>query len=296
MKRIAHLILTIFVASFTFIACQKELTDPNGSTTPGDFRAKINGVQWVASVSSATRLNGLISLVGAGSGKQIAITLQDSGVHHYTLDQTSLQVAAYSDSASGSIYAFTTNQGNSLVQPGGSIDITSIDTANKKISGAFRFTVYRAVDSAQRTISEGSFTNITYATNIGTGAPTDSFMVKIDSIDFTPFSIHGIHLTASSQITVVGSDQAGVKSVSLFVPESVVPGTFPITTVGGTYSGLYNKDAATYLPSDSGSVTILEHNISTNRIRGNFNFHAKQFPTGSAQAQLTVGYFAVTYQ
>ncbi len=298
MKRIPYLALIILVLCIAFNSCQKELIDPNGSSTTGgtaDFRAKINGTQWIASSASASRVSGLISLAGIGGGITIVITLQDSGVHHYTLDLTSLQGAAYVDSASGSTNAFATNQGSTALQSGGSVDITSIDTANKKITGTFRFTVFRAIDSAQRTITEGSFTNISYATTTPPASATDTFNVKIDGVTFTPFSIQGIHLTASSQITVGGTDQAGVKSVTLIFPDTIIPGTYAITTVGGTYSGLYNQDATTFLPSDTGSITILQHNTSTKRIRGNFNFHAKQFPTGTAQAQLTSGYFAVTY-
>lgn len=284
---------------FSFNACQKELTDPGSSGIiggTGDFRAKINGVQWVASVSGASKVSGNISILGGGSGKQIVITLQDSGVHHYSLTLVSLQAGALTDSSSGSVYAFATNQGSSSAQSGGSVDITNIDTANKKISGTFRFEVYRAVDSMQRSITEGSFTNISYATTTPPSAPTDTFQVKIDGVDFNPFSITGIHLTASSQLSIGGNDQAGVKSVTLIMPDNVAPGTNSITSVGGTYSGIYNRDASTFMSSDTGTITILEHNTSTKRVRGNFNFHAKQFLTGTAQAQLTSGYFAVTYQ
>ena len=298
MKRIHRLIIIVLTLCFGFYSCQKELTDPNGSSTTtggtGDFRAKINGTQWIASSASANRGSGVIALAGIGGGKTMVITLQDSGVHHYTLDLTSLQAAALVDSSSGNTNAFATNQGSSSLQSGGSVDITSIDTANKKINGTFRFVVYRALDSAQRNITEGSFTNISYATAPPPASPTDTFNVKIDGVTFTPITIVGIRLTASSQITLSGS--AGAKSVTLIFPDNITPGTYPITTVGGTYSGLYNQDATTFLPSDSGSLTILQHNTSTKRIRGNFNFHAKQFLLGTAQAQLTAGVFAVTYQ
>src|SRR3979411_83577 len=100
MKRFA-LFCLLLMGLFSFNACQKELTDPNGTGViggTGDFRAKINGVQWVASVSGASKMSGVISVFGAGGGKQIAITLQDSGVHHYTLSLVSLQAGALTDS------------------------------------------------------------------------------------------------------------------------------------------------------------------------------------------------------
>ena len=297
MNRLPIVFLGILLSAIALNSCQKELSDPGATTSPivsGDFRAKIQGIQWVALVSGASRQNGLISLFGNASGKTIVMTLQDSGVHHYTLDPTTPQAGALTDS-SGNIIAFTTNGGATAAQSGGSVDITSIDTANKKMSGTFRFMVYRPIDSASRTITEGSFTNIAYATTLPPPASTDTFRVKIDGVDFIPASIIGLHVTITNQITISGTDQTGVKSVNILIPDNVTPGTYPMTTIGGTYSGLYNKDAATILSSDIGSLTILTHNPTTKRIRGNFNFHATQF-IGTAQAILSAGFFAVTYQ
>lgn len=301
MKRTALALQTIFLMMVTFNSCQKELTDPNLSTTTttggtGDFRAKINGVQFIASAASGSRVSGLIAVAGIGGGKQMVITLQDSGVHHYTLDQTSMQAAAYTDSASGSINAFASNQSSNPTQAGGSVDITSIDTANKKFSGTFRFLVYRQFDSTQRTVSEGSFTNISYATTTPPRVSTDTFTVKIDNVLFVPFTISGIHVTLFNQISIGGTDQNGTKSVSVLVPDNVTPGTYPITTIGGTYFGQYNKNATTFLFSDIGQLTILEHNTTTKRIKGNFNFHASEILTPTSQAVLSSGYFSLVYQ
>lgn len=295
MKRIHLLTLILLTLSTGFFSCQKELTDPNGTslTGPSDFRATINGTPWVAGLSSAARVGGLIGLAGQGGGKTITITLSDSGVHHYILNQNTLSAASYSDTASGSTVAFTSN---ALITTGGTVDITAIDTTNKKISGTFQFTAYRAIDSAQRTITLGSFTNLSYATTTPPASNTDTFTVKIDGTTFTPFSIFGTHVTLLNQISISGTDQAGAKSVGVYVPDTVTPGTYPITTLGGTYFGQYNKDASTFLVSDSGTVTILEHNTTTKRIRGNFNFHATEFVMPTVTAQLSSGYFSVIYQ
>ena len=300
MTRILFLFIVLTVSSMAFYSCQKEISDPNGSTsTPstasGDFRAKINGVQWVASSSSASKLSGFISIAGTGSGKLIVMTLQDSGVHHYTLNQTSMQAGAYSDSASGSNIAFTTNGGSTPSQSGGSVDITSIDIVNKKISGTFRFTVYRPIDSTQRSITEGSFTNVSYATTTPPASSTDSFRVKTDGVPFTAFSVLNNHLTMGNQITISGTDQGGTKTVGVLLPDNATPGTYQITGVLGMYSGTYNSDAITYFASDTGTIQVLENNLTTKRLRGNFNFHAKQFPLGTMESQLTEGYFSVIY-
>ena len=301
MKRVSLTLIGILLIILTFNSCQKELTDPNLTITPGptgtgDFRAKINGVQFIASVSSGSRVSGRLVVGGIGGGKQLVISLVDSGVHHYTLDQASLQAGAFTDSASGSIYTFATNQSSNPTQAGGSVDVTSIDTAAKKMSGTFRFLVYRQFDSTQRTISEGSFTNISYSTTTPPSVRTDTFTVKIDNVVFSPFTITGFKITLTNQISISGTDQNGVKTVSVLMPDTVTPGNYPITTIGGTYFGQYNKDATTFLFSDIGQLTILEHNTTTKRIRGNFNFHASEILTPTSQALLTSGYFSVVYQ
>ena len=300
MRRIQRLVFIMISLSIGFYSCQKELTDPTGSTTTpggtGDFRATINGTLWVANLSQGARQNGRLVIEGQGGGKLIAITLADAGSGHYVLDSISSSgsAAAYSDSASGSNVAFATNGGGSIT--GGTVDIT-IDTVNKRFSGTFQFKVFRAIDTAQRNITLGSFTNVSYATTTPPASSTDTFNVKIDGTAFASYSVIGLSIPLLNQIEISGLDQAGTKSVTVYVPNAVVPGTYSIGTIGDNYYGQYNRDASTFLISDTGTLTILEHNTSTKRIRGSFNFHAKQFAvTNPIQAQLTLGYFAVTYQ
>jgi hypothetical protein len=50
------------------------------------------------------------------------------------------------------------------------------------------------------------------------------------------------------------------------------------------------------LASLSGTLEILERNTTTKRIRGNFLFKGEDVADVLAPAQLTEGYFSVTYQ
>src|SRR5687768_1544401 len=153
--------LVAVIGVIAFNSCQREV-DPSilGTNNPpavsGDFKAKIDGVQWVAnSAAGASRMSGFISLVGRSTDKKyVSIHLVDSGVHNYTLNDATLNVASYIDSNLANTFNFSTNQGVGPGDAGGVVNVTSIDAVNKKISGTFSFRVFRQFDNSQRTLTE----------------------------------------------------------------------------------------------------------------------------------------------
>lgn len=297
------LFLTAILLLSTIFSCQKEVngditgspTNGGGSGTgAGNMKAKINGVQWIAThFATASKYSGLINITGRSTdGKLITITLTDSGVHRYTLDENSPHAGAYADSASGNVIAYTTNQGNNPGDGGGEVNITSINTSNKTMSGTFSFKVFRQADGAQLTMTEGSFTNIVYATSQPVANATDTFRVKIDGVLWNPPTIFAV--PAIGKMIISGTDATGTKSVSVQFPESTLPGNYTFDFFAQVYVGMYNADATTSKLADSGTLTILEYNTTTRRIRGNFNFVATPLIT-TGSSNLTEGYFSVKY-
>src|ERR1043165_8981466 len=147
----------VILSTIILISCQKEVDGGLGNTnnlTTGNFKAKINGVQWVAnSATGASRLAGFISINGRSTDKKyVSINLLDSGVHNYTLDANSFNVASYIDSNLTNTFNFSTNQGVNTGDAGGVVNVTSIDAVNKTISGPFSFRVFRQFDNQQRTL------------------------------------------------------------------------------------------------------------------------------------------------
>lgn len=160
----------IFFTSLLFLctllnSCQKEFENPNDSSTntTADFRAKINGVQFVAAIYGATirTTDSVISIAGkSNDGQQIVFTVPDSGVHVYSLSFNSISnFGAYVSSTS---LAYTSNEGTTPVESGGNLAIVSIDSVKRLISGTFNFKAFRQLDGTQRTITEGVFSNIPY--------------------------------------------------------------------------------------------------------------------------------------
>ena len=107
---------------------------------------------------------GLAIISGTSTdGQEISITLNDTVVGLYTLNQSSPSLAVYADLDSVGSYAFSTNQGVDTSQAGGTVNVISVDPVRRLISGIFSFRVYRDQDNSQRTITQGVFYNIPYA-------------------------------------------------------------------------------------------------------------------------------------
>lgn len=83
----------------------------------------------------------------------------------------------------------------------------------------------------------------------------------------------------------------------MFMPVDITPGNYTFNLFGGTYQGLYNPDIDLNHSEGamSGTLTILSHNRTTRRIRGNFNFQSEGQLNSSLNTDLTEGYFSVNY-
>jgi hypothetical protein len=160
-------IYTILVlAAATLWSCRKETSIENGRGLAVDIVAVINGVAWQAidSTQIASIVFGYINISGSSADNQtINITLDDSVVGTYVLNQSSKALATYANLDS-SAYAYSTNQGSDTSQAGGTVNVTSIDRVNKTISGVFSFKVFRDMDGSQKNITSGVFYNIPYVT------------------------------------------------------------------------------------------------------------------------------------
>jgi hypothetical protein len=130
-------ILFFFVSStflLLFQSCQKEISFDDMDGITGNLRAKIDGNQWVANKgASASRIQGYINITGYSTDKKyLVISLKDSGVHRYTLSDVTMNAAGFTDSTQPNPLGYATNQGDYPAESGGEVNITAIDTVNKK--------------------------------------------------------------------------------------------------------------------------------------------------------------------
>lgn len=276
-------------------SCRKETSIETRNGMAGTFTAVIDGKQWIAadSTKGASILQGMINISGISvDNKQLSITLNDTIPGVYRLSQVSASLAAYADNDSSDFYAYSTNQGQDTTQAGGVVTVTEIDNVNKTITGTFSFKVFRDIDNQQKTITEGVFYKLPYVSSLPPSTDKDTMQAQIDGVSWKAASI--IATALAPYLAINGSALNGAQSISLSMPLAVQPGTYVIDPAGLTYLGIYNPTAATSEVATSGTLTILENDASTHRVRGNFQFQAEQ-PLPPMQSQITGGYFSVLY-
>lgn len=302
MKFVSATLLT-FMLMLT--ACQQEpdeVLEPDPDlpvVTPntGNMKATIDGKAWVANRGvAAYRMNGLISISGISTDRKVVtITLTDKGVGEYVLNTVEFNAGAYVDSAMAQANSFGTNASEDPALAGGKVNITSIDAAKKTFSGTFTFRVYREDDNKSISFTNGSFTDVSFQTSLPSGPAGDTLRVKVDGVQFNPDFVASVN--AANKITVTGSNAAGTKTVAVFVPSSVNPGTYQFSGILGDYMGTYapDQDPLSMRIAETGKLIILEHNKTTHRYRGTFEFHGQTLFDATKASELTEGYFSVKY-
>lgn len=164
MKRVKICLLFVLLAA-AVPACHKFTSIENGRGQAADMVATIDSTSWQAadSATSATMSQGLVTISGISpDGQEISITLNDTVVGLYVLNQTSPSLAIYANLDSAGGYAYSTNQGADTSQAGGTVSVTRVDLVNRTISGTFDFKVYRNSDGSQKDIKAGVFYNIPF--------------------------------------------------------------------------------------------------------------------------------------
>lgn len=157
-------ITTSLLSLCIFNSCQKKFEEPNdvSPAATAEFKAKINGVQFIAVLTGASiRPDGIITMAAeSGDRQMITFAVRDSGVYVYTLSINSLSnFGGYTDATS---IAFYSNEGIEPGDSGGTLAITSIDRVKKLISGTFNFKAFHQDNRTQRIITDGVFNNISY--------------------------------------------------------------------------------------------------------------------------------------
>jgi hypothetical protein len=282
--------LTYFLlVALGLASCQKEI--PNINAPIGNFRARINGTQWIATAStSATMNSGIITLTGVGNRKSLTIVLLGNAPGTYALNDTSFNNAAYIDSTNSG-GGFSTAQGGSAVA-GGQVIITRIDNTAKTITGTFSFKTFRSSDSSKADFTEGIFENIKFTSQFIAPGPatTDTLTAVVAANTFTATTITAV---ANGSNISAGGIASGGRSIAIILPLNITAGMYTIGGTGSNITATYTNGTSLSM-SLTGSLNVIQHDSVTKRLRADFNFTAADIIT-SATTTVTQGYLSVVH-
>lgn len=278
-----------------------------GNSSSNDiFKADFDGQTWNASTTQAIVNSDYVALSGIHSnGSFFQITIPNGTVGTYTwanISPTNPMAVTYSPgSGQTSFLSLSDSQASGTGYVGytdtAEIIISSIDTANKIISGTFKFTGVRFDSTLSNTeikvFTNGVF-NLNYTEN-NTSPGNNSFFCKVDGADYNPTNVDG-YITGS-QISLIGR-RGSVETISLTLNQTITPGTYNLESLplGNNNIGMYNLDnSGTVLGADPGSVTITSHDVSSKHIIGTFDFTAKSLISTDSY-EITNGTFDIIYQ
>ncbi|MFT7627639.1 MAG: hypothetical protein ACI9OS_001289 [Ulvibacter sp.] len=297
----------VALAAFYFTSCGNEplvgeFIQPDDPTVieNGQFKAQIDGVEFIATVVNATLTPEdllVISGVIEATGETIMLTADDAGVGSFNL------VTAIGNVNGAQYYppGSTTNPYTSaaVLDGSGQLSLTEFNTADMTITGSFSFVGKRIqLDSngdpvldgngdpnvQDITVTPGGFNKISYVLDDtgGTGGggaggdPVDEFTALIDDVEF-------FEDTITTTVTTIGSiemlkivAQTSTNSlIRIDVPLFTGIGTFPMESIsdGTKIVALYNSNTGgENLTSNPGSITITELDTEEGIIIATFEF------------------------
>jgi hypothetical protein len=151
MKKNRYLnLVAILLLSILFSRCEKAQ-----DLISAKMEAKIDGVEWKSITRATNLVNNYFLIVGTSSaGEIIEITILGNSEGTYNLDLSNFEFSAI---YKPNISSTTEN----YVASSGTIELSELDTDNKKISETFQFDAYKNL-TEKISITEGTFENLNY--------------------------------------------------------------------------------------------------------------------------------------
>lgn len=152
-------IILILIGLVAFYSCEE-----SSDLLPiGNMEASVDGTAWKAITRVTILESGYFTITGtSSSGDIINVTILGNTVGTYELDASLSDVQAQM----GGFYKpeSATSDSDNYVATVGSVELTEVDTDDKKISGTFEMTVSKLVGTSLETIeiTNGEFENLKY--------------------------------------------------------------------------------------------------------------------------------------
>lgn len=123
----------------------------------------------------------------------------------------------------------------------------------------------------------------------------EPFYAKVDGNEFIEQTLEAYIF--NNKLFVRAYNASG-SAIIIGMSETVSESTFDFNTAEytATYENVSNDGTSIFTTADSGSVTIVTHNVDDKLIEGTFSFVATPGASASPQYTITEGQFSVSYQ
>ena len=298
----------LLLAAFLFSlgSCTKELSRESPvqqAQGPGNFYATIDGQIWEADSVQISIVDdsGIVTITGISkSQEEISMVLPGFLIGVYAVSGESPGYSLYASLQGSAVDPFLSNGSTDVTKAGGTVSLTAIDTVNHTVSGTFQFKVYRSSDMTTKTVTAGVFNKIPYINSSSlppitppAGQNSDTLIASVNNVSWVAALVQPSD--QSGMLVIAGTSSDGQQTLGLFMPSSVIAGTYTLDLNAGTYLASYSPDPLTFFVAQgNGSLTIISNDTVNRRITGRFNFVGiSQATNGSAN--ITNGYFSVSY-
>lgn len=293
--------LMVLLACVLFCSCEDDIEDNSGA-----FQAHIQGNFWKAANASASILDdGMLIIVGLDDTQRMVLQTANFSPGTYTFTST-VQNRASFETFSGTISAATRP-----FQSNGFITISRLDNQKATLTGSFQYTTRETFSGDDFFVREGLFYEIPIVSfnpdllnPIDPPPPDDNpdddnpddpgsfqnhFFARVNGNTFPPQNI--TILVENGRICITNSVPPNMQpAMTICFAANISPGVFTIG-INGTTAAFYTPGGVD-LNADSGSLTILSHDLQNREVSGRFNFRIEQ---QGNPVQVTEGEFRVRY-
>lgn len=297
--------ILLIIIALHFISCENEpLTgefpqDDQNQAEEGEFRAMVEGKEFVAASTSATltSTNDLVIIGNKPGGEKIVLAIKNAaeGVFNLTASGKNENSGSYFDgSINISPYISAGPLGGS-----GQLNLTKLDISDKTVTGTFSFTGVRIkvdgdgnpiLDGEGNPVMEdieikkGSFNGISYVLDDtgggGTGGdPKNEFFAKVDGVDFKADTLRVTEpVVGNVHMIKIEARSSKNELIRIDIPRSLGVGTFPMVKIsdGTKLIASYNAhQGGENLTSNPGSITITKFDLEEGILKATFEFTGK---------------------
>ena len=311
MKKLQFVKSLLFICiAFHFISCENEpLTgkfpqEEQNEAEEGEFRATIEGKEFIAASTSATLTsdNKLVITGNKPGGEKIVLSITNAaeGIFSLTKGSNNENFGAYFEGSSHpDPYSSAGTFGGS-----GQLNLTKLDITDKTVTGTFSFTGARIkVDGDGNPIldgdgnpilenieiKKGAFNSINYVLDDtgggGTGGdPQNKFFAKVDGVDFIADSLKVTEpVVGNVHMIKIEARSSKNELIRIDIPRALGVGTFQMVKIsdGTKLIASYNAhQGGENLTSNPGTITISEFDLEKGILKATFEFTGKD-PLGN---------------